>query len=437
VNGLLTDLYELTMAAGYYEAGKTEQKATFELTIRRLPPNRNFVLAAGLPQAIDYLLNLSFSEEEIQYLKNLPTFARASSGVFDYLRNFRFTGDVFAVPEGTPLFAGEPMMTVRGRIIEAQIPETFLLSALTFQTLIATKAARLTHAAAGRGVVEFGTRRAHSPEAGVLAGRAAYIGGCMGTSNALAGLRYGIPVYGTAAHSWVLSFCGETESFRRLQQMLGPLTVQLVDTYDSLEGVRKAAQLGAPLWGVRIDSGDFLALSRQARTILDEAGLRDAKIMLSGDLDEYRIRELLQAGAPVDAFGVGTQLATSADAPHMGTIYKLVELDVGCGIKRFTAKMSEDKTTLPGAKQLFRFTDHDVLARSGECSNGQALLRPVVLGGRLVEPLPDATAARARAAELLSKLPESLQSLEPCQEWEVRHSKDLKALIERTRGNCR
>ncbi len=435
MNGLLTDLYELTMAAGYYEAGKARQKATFELTIRRLPAHRNYVIAAGLPQAIDYLLNLSFTTEEIDYLRGLPAFANASAGFFDYLRGFRFTGDVFAVPEGTPLFTGEPMMIVRAPIIEAQIPETYLLSTLTFQTLIASKAARMVDAASGRSVVEFGTRRAHTPEAGVLAGRAAYIGGCIGTSNALAGLRYGVPVYGTAAHSWVLSFCGENEAFRKLQQILGPSTVQLVDTYDTIAGVRKVAAIGPPLWGVRLDSGDFDRLSREARAVLDEAGLTDAKIMLSGDLDEYAIRNLVSSGAPVDSFGVGTQLATSADAPAMGTIYKLVELDVGCGIKRFTAKLSQDKTTLPGAKQLFRFADHDILARSGECSNGQAMLRPVLLDGKLVEPLPDLNAARARRADSLAKLPAALHSLDPAEPWPIRHSKDLAALIERTRGN--
>jgi nicotinate phosphoribosyltransferase len=435
VNGLLTDLYELTMAAGYFEAGKIQQKATFELTIRRLPAHRNYVIAAGLPQAVDYLLNLSFSAEEVDYLRALPAFAHVSPGFFEYLRGLRFTGDVFAVPEGTVLFAGEPMMIVRAPLVEAQIPETYLLSALTFPTLIASKASRMVEAAQGRSVVEFGTRRAHTPEAGVIAARAAYLAGCVGTSNTLAGFRFGIPVFGTAAHSWVMSFCGETQAFRHLQNVLGESTVQLIDTYDSIEGARKAAALGAPLWGVRLDSGDFPHLSREVRTILDEAGLTTAKIMLSGDLDESRIRELVEGGAPVDSFGVGTQLATSADAPNMSAVYKLAELDVGCGIKRFTAKMSEDKITLPGAKQVFRFPDHDVLARSGECSNGRPLLRPVVLGGKLVEPLPSLEAARARAAESVGQLPAAWRALEPCEPWPVRHSADLKALIERTKKN--
>jgi nicotinate phosphoribosyltransferase len=321
VTGLLTDLYELTMAAGYFEAGKATQKATFELSIRRLPTRRNFVIAAGLAQCVEYLLNLRFTAEEIDYLRGLQQFARVSSGFFDYLRDFRFTGDVFAVPEGTPLFAGEPMLIVRAPLIQAQIPETALLSAITFQSLIASKAARMVEAAGGRDVLDFGTRRAHTPQAGVLGARAAYIGGCVATSNALTGLRYGIPVFGTAAHSWVLSFPSEMESFRQLQKLLGPQTVQLIDTYDTLQGARRTAELGPPLWGVRLDSGDIVTLARKVRTILDDAGLPDAKIMASGDLDESKIRDIVAAGAPVDAFGVGTELATSGDAPSMGTAF--------------------------------------------------------------------------------------------------------------------
>jgi len=435
VNGLLTDLYELTMSAGYFEAGKATQKATFELSVRRLPTKRNFVIAAGLPQCVDYLLNLRFTSEEIAYLRGLPQFAQVSPAFFDYLADFRFTGDLFAVPEGTPLFAGEPMLMVRAPLVEAQIPETYLLSAITFQSLIATKAARMVHAGGCRGIVEFGTRRAHTPEAGVLAARAAYIGGCIGTSNALTGLRYGIPVFGTAAHSWVLSFSNELDSFRQLQKLLGPQTVQLIDTYDTLEGARRAAGLGRPPWGVRLDSGDIVTLARQVRAILDEAGLHESKIMVTGDLDEYRIRDIVSDGAPVDIFGVGTELATSADAPSMGTVYKLVEVDI-CGIKRFTAKFSENKGTLPGAKQIFRLPDHDVLARAAECCGGaEALLRPVILGGKLIEPLPDAAAAQTRASDSIAKLPSALRALELADPHPVEYSKDLVALIERTRQN--
>jgi nicotinate phosphoribosyltransferase len=282
--------------------------------------------------------------------------------------------------------------------------------------------------------VEFGTRRAHTPEAGVLGARAAHIGGCIGTSNTEAGFRFGVPVFGTAAHSWVMAFCGEMEAFRQLQRLLGAAAVQLIDTYDTLEGARKAASLGKPLWGVRLDSGDFAELSREVRGILNEAGLQDAKIMVSGDLDEYRIRELMAAGAPIDSFGVGTQLATSGDAPNLSAIYKMAELDIS-GIKRFTAKLSEEKTSLPGAKQVFRFEEHDVLARSGECSKGRPLLRPIILGGHLVEPLPALNEVRAYCREQIAKLPPAMRQLDVAEPYEVRYSKELSELLERTRRN--
>jgi nicotinate phosphoribosyltransferase len=434
MNALLTDLYELTMAAGYFEAGKVEEKATFEYTIRRLPPNRNYVLAAGLPSVVDYLQNVAFRSEEIEYLRGLPQFRHASRGFFDYLREFRFTGDLFAVPEGTPVFPGEPILTIRAPIIEAQILETYVLSAVAFPTLIATKAARCAEAAGGRPVVEFGTRRAHTPEAGLLGARAAYIGGCAGTSNTLAGFRYGIPVMGTAAHSWVMSFASEIEAFRQLQRVLGESTVHLLDTYDVLEGARRAAKVGRPLWGVRLDSGDYAALSQQVRAILDDAGLKDAKIMVSGDLDEYRIRDLVQAGAPIDSFGVGTQLSTSGDAPSLSATYKMVELDIG-GIKRYTAKYSEEKISRPGAKQIFREAARDVVARSGECGKGEALVRPVMLGGQLIEPLPTVEQARRRAGESLTKVPPPLRQLEVADPWPIVWSRELRELFERTRQN--
>jgi nicotinate phosphoribosyltransferase len=432
--GLLTDLYELTMAAGYFAAGKASQIATFELSVRRLPVKRNFLIAAGLAQAIEYLLDFRFTGEEVNYLRSLPQFVAAPPEFFDYLLGLRFTGDVFALPEGTPVFSGEPVMTVRAPLVEGQIAETYLLAMIGFQSLVATKAARIVEMAGGRAVVEFGTRRAHSPEAGVLAGRAAYIGGCVGTSNTLTGFRYGVPLYGTAAHSWVLAFEKEEESFRALQRLLGDTTVYLVDTYDTLEGTRKAAALGQPLWGVRLDSGDFVELSRAVRSILDDAGLGSAKIMASGDLNEYKISQLVAAGAPIDAFGVGTELATSADAPNLGAVYKLVELEAG-GVRRYTAKFSEDKTTLPGAKQIFRFRDHDEVACSWEPGKfpAEALQRPVVLKGQLAEPLPSAKEARERAAAALEKLPEEVRRLENPEPYLVEYSPELLALFEQAR----
>src|SRR4051812_34762011 len=237
------------MAAGYFAAGMQHDTGTFEFTIRRLPRNRDFVVTAGLHRAVEYLLNLRFEAEEIAYLRGIENFRNASPAFWDYLASFRFTGDVFAVPEGTVLYEGQPVLNIRAPLIEAQIPETFLLSAITFETLIASKAARIAHAGEGRDIVEFGTRRAHTPEAGVLAARAAYIGGCAGTSNTLAGYRYGVPVFGTAAHSWVMAFPSELAAFERLQQLLGDTTVYLIDTYDTLEGARRAASLGRPMWG--------------------------------------------------------------------------------------------------------------------------------------------------------------------------------------------
>ena len=436
--GLTTDLYELTMAAGYVAAGKHRERATFELFLRRLPRNRHFVIAAGLTQVVDYLLNLRFSGPEIDYLRTLPQLSQAPGEFWEILRDFRFTGDLWAAPEGTILFAGEPILTLRAPLIEAQIPETFLLATISFQTMIASKAARVVEAAFGRDVVDFGARRAHSPEAGVLAARAAYIGGCVGSSNVEAGFRYGIPVYGTAAHSWVQAFDDELESFRRLQQLLGPKTVYLVDTYDPLEGTRRVASLGKPLWGVRLDSGNLGELSREARAILDSAGLKEAKIMVSGDLNEYKILEMMAAGLPIDALGVGTDLATSSDAPNLSAVYKIVEREVG-GRKVFTAKISEDKQTLPGAKQIFRFKDHDVVGYVSECPTCDQegavppvpLLRPTLIGGMLLGELPDAHQARRLARTSLEKLPKVIRSLyNEDHPYRVEYSQELWNLYE-------
>jgi nicotinate phosphoribosyltransferase len=437
MTGLLTDLYQLTMSAGYFESGKASEVATFELFFRHLPRYRNFVLAAGLEQVVEYLGKLRFTDEEIRYLRSLPQFQRVSPGFFDALHELRFTGDVFAMPEGTPVFAGEPLLTVRAPLMEAQIAETYLLATVGFQALIATKAARMVEVAGGRAVVDFGTRRAHSPEAGVLAGRASYIGGCVGSSNTETGFRYGIPVFGTAAHSWIQAFPTEREAYQRLQNLLGDATVYLIDTYNTIEGAKLAVSLGRPLWGVRLDSGNLVELSRSVRKILDDAGMRDVKIMATSDLNEYKILEFAAAHAPIDAFGVGTDLATSADSPNIGVVYKLVELG-----GRFTAKFSEDKHTLPGAKQVFRFDDHDTIACSWEClgcgpgeSEARALLRPILLGGKLVEPLPQVSATREYAAASIKRLPTAIRSLfDTDQHYRVEHSGELTALYERVQN---
>ncbi|MEO8099567.1 MAG: nicotinate phosphoribosyltransferase [Acidobacteriota bacterium] len=443
-HGLTTDLYELTMAAGYFAAGKSKDRATFELYVRHLPPRRKYIVAAGLQQAVEYLLTLRFTPEEIEYLRGLPQFAHTPGEFFQMLAALRFTGDLFAVPEGTPLFGGEPFLTLRSSLIEAQIVETFLLSTIGFQSMIATKAARVVRAALGRGVVEFGTRRAHSPEAGILGARAAFIGGCTGTSNTETGFRYGVPVFGTAAHSWVMSFPQEAEAFARLQQLLGESTIYLIDTFDTLEGARRAAQLGRPLWGVRLDSGNLGELAPAVRRILDEAGLREAKIMATGDLNEYKIHELLASQAPIDVFGVGTELSTSADAPSLGVVYKLVEIEDAAG-RRYPFKSSTDKRTLPGAKQVFRYADHDLLALATECPSCgiggspdcTALQRPVILRGALCEPLPSIQVSREHAAAWLAKLPPGVLSLfEGKDAWPVEISPSLEALDQQVRSSA-
>ncbi|MBS1875778.1 MAG: nicotinate phosphoribosyltransferase [Acidobacteria bacterium] len=441
--GLQTDLYQLTMAAGYFQAGKTHEIATFELFVRRFPTNRNYLIAAGLQQVVDYLLNLRFTREEADYLRGLPQFRNAPPEFFAALEQFRFSGDLFAVPEGTPVFPGEPFLTVRAPIIEAQIPETFLLATVGFQSMIATKAARIVDAAKGRAVVEFGTRRAHSAHAGMIAGRAAYIGGCIGTSNTETGFRFGIPVFGTAAHSWVQSFGTEREAFEQLQQLMGNATVYLIDTYDTLRGAATAASLGQPVWGVRLDSGNLRELAPAVRAILDGAGLRDAKIMATGDLNEYKILELIAADAPIDSFGVGTELATSADAPSLGAVYKLVEMQSN-GTRRFTAKYSPEKHTLPGAKQIFRYADRDVVGCQSECmpsphgaGEPQALLRPVILKGELVAPPPTVHQAREHRERSLAPFPSLVRTLFTREDaWPVERSEKLETLAAQVRQSA-
>jgi len=432
MSALNTDLYELTMAAGYFAEGKTGEIATFELSVRRLPEARNFLIAAGLAQAVEYLRELRFKPEEIDYLRGLVQFKQAPPEFFDFLAKLRFTGDLFALPEGTPVFGNEPIAIVRAPLVEAQLIETYLLSTFMFQTMVASKAARCVLAAEGRTIVEFGSRRAHSPGAGILAGRAAFVGGCSGTSNAEAGMRFDIPVFGTAAHSWTMAFGDEERGFRALQKLLGESTVFLIDTYDTLDGAHLAARLGRPLWGVRLDSGNLGELARQVRRILDDAGLRDAKIFATNDLDEYRVAEFVRAGVPLDAFGVGTQLATSADAPALSAVYKMVELKRD-GEVFYTAKFSSDKSTLPGAKQIYRYADRDVVAHYSECSNefkGEPLLRPILTRGELVETLPGMQGIQKRSQAMVAALPRRLRELGRVEPYSVELSPLLRQMAD-------
>jgi len=437
-SGLLTDLYELTMAAGYVQT-RFEARATFELFVRNLPPRRSYLVAAGLEQALDFLENVHFTADEIAYLRRHPAFQHIGRDFFDYLAQFRFTGEVWAMPEGTLFFPGEPMLRVTAPIAEAQIVETYLLATLNFQTLVASKAARVVTAARGRNVIEFGSRRAHGSESGVLAARAAFIGGCQGTSNVMAGQSFGIPTYGTQAHSWIMAHDDEEEAFQRFLDVFPEHAVLLVDTYDVRAAVEKIIATGRKPRGVRLDSGDLAADSVWVRQRLDETGWSDAEVFASGDLDEDRIVALLESGARIDAFGVGTALATSADAPALGVIYKLVEVERG-GAVRNAAKFSEAKVTFPGRKQVFRFAGaggkftEDVIALEGEQFPGaEPLLVRVMRDGTRLQPATDLGEAQKRCLEGLERLPAPVQALAARGSHPVRHSARLEELFERVR----
>jgi nicotinate phosphoribosyltransferase len=437
-SALFTDLYELTMAAAYLE-NNFSADASFELFVRSLPPERGFLLSAGLEQALEYLENVRFREDEIEFLRRQPVFGHVAQAFFDYLREFHFTGSVWAMPEGTPVFGEEPLLRVTAPIIEAQIVETFLLSTLTFQTMIASKAARVVAAAEGRDVVEFGSRRAHGPGAGVLAARAAYIGGCTGTSSVEAGHRFGVPIFGTMAHSFVMAYTKEEDAFREFQRLFPESSVLLVDTYDTLAAIDKIIENNLRPTAVRLDSGDLLDLSKRARRKLDQAGLGETRIFASGDLDEFAIADLLARGAPIDGFGVGTALATSKDAPALGGVYKLVDLRSQQGIL-YRAKFSEEKVTYPGPKQVFRFRDSgghyrgDVIARaSEEYPEAIPLLQPVMREGKRIMPSIAIRDVRLRAMEELARLPAGCRGLRQHDPYRVSFSQQLEDLLSTVR----
>ncbi|MGH9257623.1 MAG: nicotinate phosphoribosyltransferase [Vicinamibacterales bacterium] len=434
---LSTDLYELTMMAGYHTAGLMP-RATFDLYVRELPPNRSFLIAAGLEQALDYLEQLRFSESDIEHLRALPALQGMRPDFFDeYLPRFRFTGDVWAADEGTPMFPPAPLLRVTAPLPEAQLVETGLLAHLGFQTSVASRAARIVHAAAGRAVVEFGARRAHGIEAGVLAARAAFLSGCASTSNVEAGRRFGIPVSGTMAHSWVMSFADEAAAFRQFSDVFGGDAVLLLDTYDTLEAARSVVAAGLRPRAVRLDSGDLIALAGRVRAILDAGGLRDTRTFVSGDLDEWRIDDIVRAGAPVDGFGVGAALSTVSDAPSLGAIYKLVEIDREGGAVP-VMKRSAGKQTHPGRKQVWRIFDggaatEDVIELAGEALDvpeGQPLLKQVMSGGRRVHPSPLLDDLRTRSQAALAALPESVRRLHQPVRYNVRFGRALRAMVQ-------
>jgi nicotinate phosphoribosyltransferase len=434
---LFTDFYELTMCASYFD-NKNFEPATFDLFIRRLPENRSYFLFAGLEQALQYLQSIKFTEEHLAYLKNQGF----NQDFLDYLRGFRFTGDVCAVPEGTVTFPNEPLIRVTSPIIEAQLVETFLLNTVNLQTMIATKASRVVHAAKGKTVIEFGLRREQGIDAGMKVARSSYIAGCQGTSNVLAGQVYGIPVFGTMAHSFIMSYPKEIDAFRAFAKTFPNKSTLLIDTYDDISGAEKAAVVakeleakGFRLGGVRLDSGDLAQTSKKVRKILDDQGLNYAKIFASGDLDEFKIAELLSNGAQINAFGVGTKMGTSADRPYLDVIYKLCETMTADGSFSPIMKLSKDKITLPGRKQVYRFKnakgnfEKDIIALANEKVQGEPLLVKVMEKGKLIYNLPSLEEIRAAAAENLSKLPEDYKALTGAPVYPVELSKNLQNLI--------
>jgi nicotinate phosphoribosyltransferase len=426
--GPMTDLYQLTMMAGYFAAGMAEKRASFEIFVRKLPPQRSYLVFAGLEQAIGDLLALAFSAEQIEGIRAFPAFRDADPAFFQMLASLRFGGDVWAIPEGTVVFPGETLLRVTAPLPQAQWVETFLLSSLSYTTLVASKAARIVTVARGRTLLEFGARRGHGPHSGLLAARAAYLAGFDGTSQAEAARLLGIPAYGTMAHSWIQSFDSEDAAYSAYAHAFPGATTLLVDTYDTLDGVRKAAAIEPPVQAVRLDSGDLESLSKAARAILDERGRAAVKIVASCDLDEYHIARLVGASAPIDAFGVGTELVTSRDAPALSMVYKLVEID---GHGRF--KLSPGKRSYPMAKQVYRRSDAqgrfagDLVARADEAAEGEPLLVPVVQGGKLVSPLPSLVTIRRHCAEQLARLSEELKELDSTSIYSISYSDLLEA----------
>lgn len=433
-NSLLTDLYQLNMAQAYLENGQI-QDAVFEFFVRKLPGNRNFYVAAGLEQALAYLEGDHFSAKDIDWLHDTGRFG---DSLLDYLRNFRFTGEVHAMPEGTVFFPNEPILRVTASLPEAQLVETRLINILHFQSLIATKASRQVLQAGGKALVDFGLRRAHGAEAGLMAARASYIAGYVGTATMLAGKVYGVPIFGTMAHSFVQVFDDEVSAFKAFARARPDNLTLLIDTYDTeaaaVKVVGLAPQLeaeGISIAAVRIDSGDLAELSKCVRRIFDEGGLRDVQIFASGGLDEYELAAISHAGAPIDGFGIGTSLTTSSDLPAFDCAYKLQEY---AGIAR--RKRSTGKATLPGRKQVWRRFDGngrmvgDVITIEGDEQSGTPLVECMMKNGERVTKAPSLDEIRERASRSLAPLPEALRGLDKAPDYPVKVADALNDLVD-------
>jgi nicotinate phosphoribosyltransferase len=433
-SALSTDLYQLTMMAGYLASG-TSGRSTFELFVRDLPDERGFLVAAGVEQAIDALLGLCFTADEIEYLRTVPALARAPRGFFEGLRDCRFTGDAWAVREGEAVFAHEPLVRVTAPSAQAQLVETMLLATVNFQTSVASKAARVVEAAQGRTVVEFGSRRAHGTDAALHAARAACLAGCAGTSNVEAGYRFGLPLSGTMAHSWVMTFPSEVEAFRAYLDLYGEKTTLLIDTYDTVRAARSIVEAGLRPAAVRVDSGDLARLSREVRRIFDQGGLAETRIVVSGDLDEDRVADLVQRGAPIDVFGVGTAISTSRDVPALGGVYKLVEIE-RAGEMVPTLKLSQGKQTWPSAKQVWRHEDDggatgDVVTLASEQVEGaRPLLRQVLRAGQRIVARESFDAQRDHCRASVGALSTGVRRLHGWDHYPVEFSRALRQVAD-------
>lgn len=429
---LTTDLYELNMVQAYLDRGE-DNEAVFEFFVRQLPARRGFLLAAGLEDALTYLDTLRFAADEIDWLKSTGRFRK---NLIDYLAGFRFTGDVHAIPEGKICFPNEPLIRITAPLPMAQFVETRLINILHFQTLIASKAARMVLTVPGKILSDFGLRTAHGAEAGLFSARASYIAGFAGAANVLAGERYGIPIVGTMAHSFVQVHDDEMAAFENFARARPDGVILLIDTYNTEVGARKVVELaprlkadGIAIRGVRIDSGDLTAMAKKVRGILDAGGLRDVFILVSGGINEDVLQSMMAAKAPIDGFGIGVNLDASIDAPSLDCAYKLQEY---AGKPR--RKLSEGKVTWPGRKQVWRSygTDGsmrgDVLSLENDTQPGEPLLAPVMRAGKRIEPAPTLTQIRERAARELGRLPEPLRRLEPGFNYPVQISEKLSAL---------
>jgi len=435
---LSTDFYELTMGAAYYQYNlennikEEDDIAVFDFFIRKYPKNRNYLIFAGLEQVIHYLQNARFTEKTIDFLRKKEVFKKIDSSFFDdYLLKFKFKLDVWAMREGNYFFPNEPIMKIQGPMFHAQLAETYMLNVINYQTLVASKASRIRNVAQDKTLLEYGTRRSHSPLAGVYAARASYIAGFSGSSNVIADIELGINSNGTMAHSFIQRFDNEMESFDVYNNIYGDNTILLIDTYDTEQAAKKISKFKNSIKAVRIDSGNLIEHAKKVRKILDENGCEKVLIVASSDLNEYKIKKILESNAPIDAFGVGTELATSRDDPTIAGVYKLIEYN-----RKPKIKISEDKLTYPGKKQIYRIYNkqgefkEDILTLDIEPvpPNSETLLIPVMKEGILITELPELNNIQQYYNENIEKLPNKFKELDENHIFKVRISKKLSEL---------